>query len=283
MKDILKILIFSSIFSVVIFYLNYNFFWNENNKIENNIAEERFIETEVHKHEVEIPTEKRNLINYFAKKEDIKYEFHYHPISYENEIKILETQLVQILNKNIFLEKISNLNTSIIKEKKDRRWKMKNKNISLFWANKDNTNEYISVFIHEFAHYIDLYFLEKKVFLDISDKFYKISWETTKTKKIWQNKNDFVSWYAMTNKYEDFAETFTYYILHNKHFLQKTKNSDILKEKYDFFANYIFKNKEFFATEFSNEDIRDYYRDITKITFNKKEIFNYLDKIKDSL
>ena len=34
---------------------------------------------------------------------------------------------------------------------------------------------------------------------------------------------DFVSWYAMTNKYEDFAESFTYYILHNKDFLNKTK------------------------------------------------------------
>jgi hypothetical protein len=54
----------------------------------------------------------------------------------------------------------------------------------------------------------------------------------------------------MTNKYEDFAESFNFYILHNKEFLNKTKQSNILKQKYDFFSNYFFKNKEFFATNF---------------------------------
>jgi hypothetical protein len=39
----------------------------------------------------------------------------------------------------------------------------------------------------------------------------------------------------MTNKYEDFAESFAYYILHNNDFLEKTKKSNILLEKYDFF------------------------------------------------
>jgi hypothetical protein len=49
----------------------------------------------------------------------------------------------------------------------------------------------------------------------------------------------------MTNRYEDFAESFTYYILHNKDFLKKTKKSIILKEKYNFFKNYLFTNEEF--------------------------------------
>jgi hypothetical protein len=53
---------------------------------------------------------------------------------------------------------------------------------------------------------------------------------------------DFVSGYAMTNKYEDFAESLTYYILHNKDFLDKTKTSRILKRKYNFFSFYIFPN-----------------------------------------
>jgi hypothetical protein len=46
----------------------------------------------------------------------------------------------------------------------------------------------------------------------------------------------------MTNKYEDFAETFTYYVLHNSDFVEKTKKSEVLKRKYDFFRNYIFGN-----------------------------------------
>jgi hypothetical protein len=40
---------------------------------------------------------------------------------------------------------------------------------------------------------VDLYFLEKKVFTDLSDYFYNISWESTKVLKAGQKQNDFVS------------------------------------------------------------------------------------------
>ena len=83
----------------------------------------------------------------------------------------------------------------------------------------------------------------------------------------------------MTNKYEDFAESFTYYILHNKDFLEQTKKSNILKLKYNFFAEYIFKNKEFFNSKFNNTKIKDYYRDITKIDFKEDKLINYLEKV----
>jgi hypothetical protein len=39
----------------------------------------------------------------------------------------------------------------------------------------------------------------------------------------------------MTNKYEDFAESFTYYVLHNDDFKNKSTKSKILKKKYDYF------------------------------------------------
>jgi len=81
----------------------------------------------------------------------------------------------------------------------------------------------------------------------------------------------------MTNKYEDFAESFVYYVLHNRDFLEKTKSNSILKEKYDFFSNYIFKNKEFFFTKFDDEKVKQYYRDITKIKFDKNKLLNYLE------
>ena len=87
----------------------------------------------------------------------------------------------------------------------------------------------------------------------------------------------------MTNKYEDFAESFTYYILHNKDFLKKVKTSSILKQKYDFFSNSIFKKKEFFNSDFRINNKKDYYRDITKIKFNKNKLFNYLKKIAKEL
>jgi len=45
----------------------------------------------------------------------------------------------------------------------------------------------------------------------------------------------------MTNKYEDFAESFTYYILHNKDFQEKAQKSKLLQKKYDYFNIFLFK------------------------------------------
>ena len=290
MRKFFIIILLSSFFTVVIFLLNYNFFLDE--EIENNIAEEKYIDVEINNkiktenkkiqniENILQDIEKKQISNFYKNKKQEKYNFSYSPKSYKNEIKLFSKNLNIILEKNLFKSKVKKLNISLLKKKIDRRWRMENKSVKLFWINNVNYNEYLSVFIHEFAHYLDIYFLEKKVFFDISNKFYEISWENTKIKKINQNTNDFVSWYSMTNKYEDFAETFTYYVLHNKDFLQKTKKSKILKLKYDFFANYIFKNKEFFATKFTkNIKIKDYYRDITKIKFDEKKLFNYLEKI----
>jgi hypothetical protein len=55
----------------------------------------------------------------------------------------------------------------------------------------------------------------------------------------------------MTNKYEDFAESFVYYVLHNADFQKKSQESDILKRKYDFFKEKIFIQNAFFQTDFS--------------------------------
>jgi hypothetical protein len=82
----------------------------------------------------------------------------------------------------------------------------------------------------------------------------------------------------MTNKYEDFAESLTYYILHNKDFLEKTKKSIFLKEKYDYFSKYLFRNKEFQNTNFSSTNkIENYYWDITKLKINIKNFLQYLE------
>ncbi|MDR2640230.1 MAG: hypothetical protein LBC61_02645 [Candidatus Peribacteria bacterium] len=81
----------------------------------------------------------------------------------------------------------------------------------------------------------------------------------------------------MTNKYEDFAETFTYYTLHNSDFLEKTKKSDILKKKYDFFSTHIFTQKEFTSPLLeSQNEIKDYYRDTTKIEYSLQNFLQYV-------
>jgi len=274
-KDIIKIIVLTIIFTIIIFLINYNFFWMWEKNIEQFIAEERYIDKSI----IELDDINLDIKNYKKKDKtkEVKYNFIYSPKNYKNELELLKEKIKNILVKKIFNEKLSFLKIHLIKEKVDRRWKMKDKNIILFAAHEYNNDEALAVFIHEFWHYIDLYFLEKKIFLDVSDKFYEISWESTKIKKQDQMVNDFVSWYAMTNKYEDFAESFTYYIIHNRDFLEKSKKSNIIKTKYDFFSNYIFKNKEFFNTKFNKEKLKQYYRDITKINFNESELLDYLN------
>ena len=83
----------------------------------------------------------------------------------------------------------------------------------------------------------------------------------------------------MTNKYEDFAESFSYFVLHNSAFLEKAKKSENLQKKYDFFRQYMFKDHEFLGENFSQTDsIEDYYWDITKIKIDYKNFLQYLKK-----
>jgi hypothetical protein len=80
----------------------------------------------------------------------------------------------------------------------------------------------------------------------------------------------------MTNKYEDFAESFTYYVLHNDDFLRKTLESESLSKKYDFFDNILLK-KKFNDTDFSVDNtVKNYYRDITKIEIDIEKLLQYL-------
>jgi hypothetical protein len=81
--------------------------------------------------------------------------------------------------------------------------------------------EFLSVLIHEFAHYFDIYSLTDDESDDLSLDFYSISWDSVTRVKPGHSSIDFVSGYALTNQYEDFAETYTYYILHNKSFRNK--------------------------------------------------------------
>jgi len=82
----------------------------------------------------------------------------------------------------------------------------------------------------------------------------------------------------MTNKFEDFAETFTYYVMYNSEFLEKTQDSEILSEKYYFFQKFLFRNAEFLQTSFSTQEMKSYYWDITKKAFSLEKLLNYFEK-----
>ena len=177
-----------------------------------------------------------------------------------------------------FEEKIKNLSVEFHEEIIDVRGKMKNKTIKIFDPEQLDMPEFLALFTHEFAHYLDLYYFSKNPFGDISEDFYAISWDSTKTMKRGQTQTDFVSGYAMTNKYEDFAETLTYYMFHNADFQKKAQNSGALYFKYTFLRDNLFKDDSFVWTDFSNEKVKNYYWDITKIDIDDENFLQYLKK-----
>lgn len=121
-------------------------------------------------------------------------------------------------------------------------------------------SELASVLTHEIGHLVDANLLagddtsQKTGFYDFDEPvladdpslaFYKISWTSEADKKGAATEYDFVSLYAMTDPFEDFAETYTYYRLHGPEFLALTKTSPALKNKYEFMRDYVFGEQEF--------------------------------------
>jgi len=296
-KKKIIIFIFLTLFFTLVFFLLDTFFYtnkiikqkNEESHIEKTLSEKQkyfeiakeiiaknkkekkvFINKEEKK---DLEKNKKKLEEFLLRKNKINFLFIPEKFFEEKNIK-------QVLLNKKFNKFIENIKIIFIKDRPDVRWKMKDKSIFLFAPDKMEKEELLAVFIHEFSHYIDLYYFPRDIYWDdISNKFYDISWKTINIIKSWQKWWDFVSWYAMTNKYEDFAESLTYYILHNKDFLKKSQKSFSLRKKYNFFAFYVFPKGFFRNTNFSTDwKIRDYYRDITKIKFSLKKFLQYLKK-----
>lgn len=304
-----KILVWTSVFTIAIFLIDLTFFSSENNTeieneyIEKQISKEVILENDLEENidleedeKIEESTSPKEILEDIIKEQKINQE---KMIIEESEIELKSAPIINTvyinedfeerIDKDIKLSFYSVLKSEVFKtfydeikidlneEKSDIRWKMKSRSIIMYWVNDLWSMEFSSVFIHEFWHFIDLYFLKNFLNSDISQKFYEISWDWAKIIKWGQSTGDFVSGYSMTNKYEDFAETFTYYVLHNNDFVAKIKNSSVLEKKYDFFSNYIFKENSFLWTDFWWEEfIKDYYWDTTKIEINLKNFLKYI-------
>jgi len=282
MKKINLFIISLVFFSFSIFFLKDYFFWVSEKEINNNI-EEKYIEPSIVKNENFLDNQTLLETNKDKIKISLKSAYNIDYIYIPKKLELLITDYTyyfkSFLNNKSIILKIENLKVEFYKEKNDVRGKMKNHSIKLYWIENMKIEELNAVWIHEFWHYVDLYFLKKWIYTDLSDYFYNISWDSTKILKAWQKQEDFVSWYAMTNKYEDFAESFTYFILDNEDFLSKSSKSDILRKKYDFFIKYLFREWEFVWTDFSvDNEILDYYRDITKIDFSLENFLEFLKK-----
>ncbi len=207
-----------------------------------------------------------------------KVTFHYIPVSLKPQIENSYLPLTELFfYKKYILKNIEKLSVIFYKNKKDTRGRMKSKKIHLFGVLQMSDEEFLGVMIHEFWHYFDIYSFKRNNFWDTSKKFYDISWQSVSVIKKGLRSQDFVSGYAMTNQYEDFAESYLYYILHNRDFLKKAQENIYLAQKYNFFQDYVFPQKQFYKQDFSMEkELKVYYWDITKLSVDVKKFLQYL-------
>ena len=135
--------------------------------------------------------------------------------------------------------------------------------------------ELSSVLVHEMGHIVDTglktgnrwsgnsEFMDGSLHIyndDPSLRFYRLSWEDENTIKPTAEKTDFVTGYAMTDPYEDFAESYNYYILHGKQFKEMAKYDVDLRRKYLDLKYFIFSGQEFDndQNELEDKEMRRY-------------------------
>jgi hypothetical protein len=63
---------------------------------------------------------------------------------------------------------------------------------------------------------------------------------------IWlKSSQDFMSTYSKMNIYEDFAETYCWYVMNGDEFRIKAKASPVLKQKYEYMKKFVFGDIEY--------------------------------------
>ncbi|PIR48284.1 hypothetical protein COU80_04920 [Candidatus Peregrinibacteria bacterium CG10_big_fil_rev_8_21_14_0_10_55_24] len=124
-------------------------------------------------------------------------------------------------------------------------------------------SEFRALLIHEFGHITDLGCLtganasapsgfrdgtETIYANDPSVGFYQISWTSSRTKVSGTQDEDFVSGYASWDPFEDFAETFAYYVLQRDAFAMRAEENTALAEKFAWMETHIFQQDTAVAT-----------------------------------
>ncbi len=151
-----------------------------------------------------------------------------------------------------------------------------------------------ATFLHEMGHNVDLQCFMGKCLSGIKKRqdrtseflfkgwlpiyegdpsllFYRLSWENTNTKKKGSTDLDFVSGYSMSDPSEDFAETYAYYILHNKNFKARTQTNNVLLKKYEFMRNVVFKGKIYDTGECTSSDSNRQRSNVSNIPYDLED------------
>lgn len=120
-------------------------------------------------------------------------------------------------------------------------------------------SELVAVFLHEMGHIVDTglktgsFMAGRSNFTDgntpiyendPSVKFYRISW-LTNTKIKQERSLNFISGYAKTDPFEDFAESYNAYITQGPLFRAFSKENITLRRKYEVLKKYFFNGNEF--------------------------------------
>ena len=144
--------------------------------------------------------------------------------------------------------------------------------------------ELVSVLVHELGHIMDTGVLKGNFWTiesdfhdgifpvyqdDLSLDFYKISWKNEKSIKKDATDLDFVSGYAKSDPFEDFAETYNYYLLHGDSFRLMAEHNQAISDKYDFMKKNVFNGKDFnFDSEYKEGLLESRNYDSTVIGYN---------------
>lgn len=208
-----------------------------------------------------------------------KQEKPYLTISFKPDLLKVDDNILEILKTNInskfFKDKVTPLSLVIDWTRVEPRGQVSWDQLTLS-SHISSPEETIKVFVHELWHITDLNYLSDKDWYDMSNEFYSISWVDYNIKKKDAKIEDFVSWYALTNKYEDFAESFCFYVFHNEDFYAIWLKDNAMKQKYDFLSKYIFSDNEFSNTSFGTWTLASYNWDITKIWINLKKYLYFI-------
>jgi len=288
-------IIFISIYTIL--FSGLIFIWTEL-MFPSHIHEEKYVEPELssHFHDIEDPrfqwfddvsqqqldaTIKKLIYESYSKKysdsEQDKVQFRFIPTSLKQDIAFSYLPIAELfLLDRTILSRIHDTTLLLYKNSAHTRGRMKDGNIHMYNPESMTDAEFLGVLIHEFGHYYDIHSLRGNAFGDVSQKFYDISWQSVTTVKPWIWREDFVSGYSMTNQYEDFAETYLYFILHNEEFAFKSLSNEALQQKYDFMRWYVNLWPWLILSSFGTHEMQDYYWDITKLPVDVKKFLQYL-------
>ena len=179
--------------------------------------------------------------------------------SFTDEDKALKflyvTYLLRKLDTNItrWEDPTDALEAMIIKQQSWRRGNANWDTVTVNLWSMSYDNEFFQVISHEMWHIVDLWWLQwtsrrksqnftefnKAVFAidDPSLEYYKYSRASETVRKSWMSREDFCSWYWMSDPFEDFAECHNLYLNHHDYFRKLAKNNPTVKNKYNFLSN----------------------------------------------